>query len=494
MKPLQITLQPDDNAPIVPKALYGQFSEHLGHCIYGGIWVGEDSKIPNVRGIRKDTVAALKELKIPVLRWPGGCFADEYHWMDGIGPRKDRPSMYNSHWGGVVENNHFGTHEFFDLAGQIGCETYVCGNLGSGTVREMSEWVEYITSAATSPMADLRRKHGQDEPWKLEFFGVGNEPWGCGGNMRPEHYADEYRRYNTFVRNYGPHHAKRVAAGPNGGDTHWTTVMMEIAGRYMDAIGLHNYTLLNQTWPPSGSATEFGEKEYRSILNAALHMEDLIKLHSDVMDKFDPEKRVSLSIDEWGTWYPVEPGTNPGFLFQQNTMRDALVASVHFDLFHRHCERVRMANIAQLINVLQTMLFTNDDGVVRTPTYWAFWLYRDHQDAKFIPVDLPADQTTGDGDALPAISATATTKDGQITISISNLDPKESQTIGVCGLPVNAKVKSAHILAAPTVQAHNTFEKPDNVKPVTLQTKNNNNGSVEVQLPPASLATLTLTT
>ncbi len=486
MATVEIQIGIKEDGPQISRMIYGQFAEHLGRCIYEGVWVGEDSPIPNTRGIRNDVVKALKELKVPVIRWPGGCFADEYHWMDGIGPRKDRPRMYNSHWGGVVENNHFGTHEFFDLCEQVGCETYICGNVGSGTVREMSEWVEYMTSPATSPMADLRRKHGREEPWKLDFFGVGNESWGCGGHMRPEYYADEYRRYNTYVRTYGPNKIERIACGPNTADFNWTEVLMERAHNHMDGLALHYYTLLNQKWPPSGSALEFGETEFFSTLESAAHMEELIEKHSAIMDKRDPGKRINLVVDEWGTWHPVEPGTNPGFLYQQNTVRDALVASVHFDLFHRHCERVRMANIAQMINVLQAMILTDKEKMIKTPTYWAFWLYRDHMDAKRADVTIESDLLNG---KLKSVTATASTKEGQTTISMSCLDPKEGRTIRVMG--VAGAVTSAYVLSGPTMQSHNTFDSPDTVRPLELAVKGIT-GGFEVNLPPMSVATVVL--
>jgi len=480
---IQLTIH--ENSPVIPRAIYGQFAEHLGHCIYGGIWVGEDSPIPNVRGIRKDVVAALKEIKIPVLRWPGGCFADEYHWMDGIGPRQDRPSIYNSHWGGVVENNHFGTHEFFDLCEQLGCDAYVCGNVGSGTVREMKEWVEYISSPADSPMANLRRKNGRQEPWRMAWFGVGNESWGCGGHMRPEFYADLYRQYNTFVRTYGPHKIQRIACGPNTADFNWTEVLMERAGHHMDGLALHYYTLLDQKWPPSGSALEFGETEYRSTLKSALHMEELIQKHSEIMDKHDPDKRVGLIVDEWGTWHPVEPGTNPGFLYQQNTMRDALVASVHFDLFHRHVDRVHMANIAQMINVLQAMLLTEGDKMVHTPTYWVFQLYAVHQAAHSVDVEIAADMA---GD-LPSLSATASHTPTGLAVSVSCLDPHAGRTVTLKGLPDRATLVRARVLHGEKLQSHNTLEKPDTVQPTDLHVEVKS-GVCTLTLPAASVATI----
>src|SRR5579862_8592418 len=390
----QLTIRGDQPEAVIHRNIYGQFAEHLGRCIYEGLWVGEDSAIPNTRGIRNDVVAALKKLKVPVLRWPGGCFAVEYHWKDGIGPRDKRPSMINTHWGGVVENNAFGTHEFMDFCGLIGTQPYFCGNVGSCSVQEMMEWVEYITSDAKSPMANLRRQNGRDEPWKLPFFGVGNESWGCGGNMTPEFYADNYRRYNTFVKNYPGNRIYRIACGANGADYRWTEVLMSNAVRQMDGLSLHYY---GGTGRESRSATDFAESDWIYLLSRAARMDDLISRHSQIMDRYDPQKRVGLMVDEWGAWHSVEPGTNPGFLYQQNTLRDALVAGCTLNIFNNHCDRVRMANIAQMINVLQAMILTDKEKMLLTPTYYVYKMYASFQDASFVPATVSGpDYVQGD--------------------------------------------------------------------------------------------------
>ena len=326
---VKMILNADIKKGKINKNIYGHFAEHLGRCIYEGIWVGENSSIPNIKGFRSDVIEALKKIKIPVLRWPGGCFADEYHWTDGIGPKEARPCMVNTHWGGVIENNHFGTHEFLEFCELIGAEPYICGNVGSGTVREMQQWVEYITFDGKSPMTELRKANGRSEPWRLKYFGVGNENWGCGGNMRAEYYADQYRRYATYVRNFGDNKVYKIAGGASVDDYHWTEVLMREAGKQMDGLSLHYYTRVSKDWSIQGSATEFEEDEWFSVMQNALYMEELVTKHSNIMDKYDPEKKVGLIVDEWGTWFAVEPGTNPGFLYQQNTLRDALVAGIH---------------------------------------------------------------------------------------------------------------------------------------------------------------------
>lgn len=386
-------INPNQKISTINKDIYGHFAEHLGRCIYNGIYVGEDSKIPNVNGMRCDVVNALKDMGIPVLRWPGGCFADEYHWKDGIGPKQDRKKMINTHWGGVVEDNSFGTHEYFELCRQLGCDSYVNGNVGSGTVAEMSEWVEYMTFDGVSPMAELRRKNGQDKPWKVKYFGVGNESWGCGGNMDPEYYGCLYKRYNTYVRNYsGNDPIKRIACGPNGADYHWTKQVMDKVKHQAQGIALHYYTVPGDSWAEKGSATEFDTKEYYKTIAKAYQMEELITNHLAMMDSINPQRWVKLIIDEWGTWYDVEPGTNPGFLYQQNTMRDAVVAALTLNIFNKHADRIMMANIAQTVNVLQSVILTDADKMVLTPTYYVFKMYKDHQNNTLVGSYLTTDE------------------------------------------------------------------------------------------------------
>jgi len=476
----------------ISRHLYGHFAEHLGRCIYGGIWVGEDAPVPNTRGVRDDIVAALRDIQIPNLRWPGGCFADEYHWMDGIGPRQDRPTMVNTHWGGVTENNHFGTHEFMDLCEQLGCEPYICGNVGSGTVREMQQWVEYLTCAAASPMSGRRRENGRDEPWKMRFWGVGNENWGCGGNMRPEYYADEFRRYATYCRNFGDRELYKVACGPSGGDFRWTEVLMREAGRYMHGLALHYYCGSGRNSP---SATRFDEEDWFHQLGNALRMEELIVRHAAIMDQHDPEKRVGLLVDEWGAWHAVEPGTNPRFLYQQNSLRDALVAGVTLNIFNRHCDRVRGANIAQTVNVLQAMVLTEEDGegLLLTPTYHVFEMYRVHQDATLLSAELSCVQYEFGEESIPAISTSASRdRTGKIHITLCNLDPNQEQLLSceIRGAEVNSV--SGRFLTAETITAHNTFDQPEGVKPADFTDVKIQDSQLSIQVPARSVVVLEL--
>ena len=462
----RLVIHADREGDTINRNIYGQFSEHLGRCIYEGIWVGEDSSIPNTRGIRNDVVGALKKIKVPVLRWPGGCFADEYHWKDGIGPRDKRPAMINTHWGGVVENNHFGTHEFLDFCEQIGAAPCICGNVGSGTVQEMMEWIEYITSDADSPMANLRRRNGRDQPWKLPYFAVGNENWGCGGNMRPEFYADNFLRYDTFIKNYPGNQIFRIACGANASDYHWTEVLMDQVQRRMNGLSLHYYTLPTGDWGHKGSATHFSEKEWFATLHQALRIEDLVNRHSAIMDRKDPNHRIGLMVDEWGTWYDVEPGTNPGFLYQQNTLRDALVAGTTLNIFNNHCARVKMANIAQLINVLQAMILTEKEKMIVTPTYHVFEMYTVHQDARLLPIDLQSADYPSGADKIPQVNASASRdQSGRIHITLCNLNPAVEAEISCEVQGARARKLSGRILTAPDMTAHNTFDQPEAVKP-----------------------------
>ncbi|MVA76667.1 alpha-N-arabinofuranosidase [Auraticoccus sp. F435] len=490
--------------PQISRHLYGHFAEHLGRCIYGGFWVGEDSDIPNEGGIRLDVVEALRGLSIPNLRWPGGCFADEYHWRDGIGPREQRPRMVNSHWGDVVEDNSFGTHEFMALCELLGAEPYVNGNVGSGTVREMSEWVEYLTRADDSPMAALRRANGRDEPWRVPFWGVGNEAWGCGGNMRAEAYADLARQYATFCRNHGGNELYRIAAGANVDDYEWTETLMKALGcidckgkPVFQAVSLHYYTV-NGSWKDKGDATRFDVDDWYVTMLRARRVEELLRRHSTVMDRYDPYRKIGLVLDEWGTWWNVEEGTNPGFLYQQNSLRDALVASVHFDAFHRSAERLVMANIAQTVNVLQAMILTDPDpdsgALVLTPTYHVFEMNTGHHDARRLDVHLQddSDPREVEGQPLELLSASASTKDGTALVSLSNLDADRPRSVLLDLRGMEVTGHRARVLTAPAIQAHNTPADPTAVAPAEHDGVQPHPRGLLVELPPHSYTTVSL--
>lgn len=491
MKEFNLLINAEDVLGHINPEIYGHFSEHLGHCIYEGIYVGEDSKIPNIHGIRKDVVDALKAIRVPVLRWPGGCFADEYHWQDGIGKKTDRKKMINTNWGGLVEDNSFGTHEFMELCELIGCEPYITGNVGSGNVREMTEWIEYMTFDGISPMTELRRENGQNTPWKLKYFGIGNENWGGGGTMRAEYYADLYRQYQTFCKNYSGNELWKIACGPSADDYHWTEVMMQqLQKEHTKGIALHYYCVPD--WNAKGSAAEFTEDEYYTLLSYANYMETLVTRHSEIMNRYDPEHTIGLVVDEWGCWYEVEPGTNPGFLYQQNTMRDAIVAALNLNIFNRHSKRVIMANIAQVVNVLQAVILTENEKMILTPTYHVFDLYKEHQGGDAVYCYHP-NITLYDGTNdhnVPMLSSSASIKNDVMTITLANCSLHEEAELHGQIYGFHGTLGSARILTN-EVHAHNTFDSPDTVhiEPYTVEYKDNH---LHVSLSPCSVVEITL--
>lgn len=488
----EITVNADAAKQTIDKQIYGHFAEHLGRCVYGGFYVGENSKIPNTAGVRNDVVAALKKLKIANLRWPGGCFADTYHWKDGIGPKDKRPSMVNTWWGGVTENNSFGTHDFLNMCELIGTDPYLAGNVGSGTVQELSDWVQYVSFAGESPMSNLRKQNGREKPWNVKYWGVGNEAWGCGGNMRPEYYADIYRKYATFMTGWTEGGIFRIASGANSSDYNWTEVLMKNIPRNMvSGIALHHYSVID--WNRKGPATGFTEEQYFTTMQRALFMDSLIIKHSAIMDKYDPRKRIALVVDEWGGWYDVEPGTNPGFLYQQNTMRDAMIAGVTLNIFHNHSDRVRMANLAQTINVLQAVLLTNEEKMILTPTYHVMEMYNVHQDAKLLPITIKTKDYALGKQKLPAVSCSASRDSLGVThISLVNIDAKNAQDITLNLKGGKYTGVTGRILTSGKVEDHNTFENPEKIKPATFNGASLKGTTLSVKLPPFSVVVLEL--
>jgi alpha-N-arabinofuranosidase len=490
---VSVTLQANASSQKINRHIYGHFAEHLGACIYGGFYVGEgNTKIPNVNGVRTDVVSALKKLKIPNLRWPGGCFADTYHWKDGIGPKDKRPTLVNSWWGGVTENNSFGTHDFLNMCELIGTEPYLAGNIGSGTVQELADWVQYVNFAGESPMSKLRRENGRDKPWDVKFWGVGNEAWGCGGNMTPEYYADNYRKYSTFMaNNTSTGSIFRIASGANSSDYNWTEVLMKnINGNLLSGIALHHYAVID--WDKKGASVDFSEEDYFKTMRVALRMDTLITRHAAIMDKYDPAKKIALVVDEWGGWYDVEKGTNPGFLYQQNTIRDAMIAGTTLNIFNNHSDRVRMANLAQAINVLQAVILTKEEKMIMTPTYHVMEMYNVHQDATLIPVKVAANNYTLGTNSLPAVSVSAS-KDslGLTHVSLVNIDPRSSKDITI-SLDNNYSAISGRILTSQKLQDYNSFENPGKIKPEVFKGAALKQNTVQVKLPPMSVIVLEL--
>jgi alpha-N-arabinofuranosidase len=483
----------------IDRQIFGQFAEHLGKGVYEGVWVGPGSPIPNTRGIRKDVVAALRAIKVPNVRWPGGCFADEYHWRKGIGPQ--RPETLNPNWGGVIEPNTFGTHEFMDFLEQIGAEAFLSVNVGSGTPQEAAEWLEYLTAAQPTALAKERVANGRSAPYKIAYLGIGNESWDCGGNMTPDYYVSQLKIYSRFVRNFNPAQQEkekmlRIAVGPGGGEprfTEWTEAVMKAYQNRqwswdMEGLSLHSYTVVN--WDKKHASVGFGEAEYAQILKKTLEMEGLISKHSAIMDKYDPQKRVALVVDEWGAWYAPLPGSNPGFLYQQNSLRDAVLAALNLNIFARHAERVRIANIAQMVNVLQAMILTDKEKMLLTPTYHVFKMYVPFQDATFVPVAFNAGTYTHGDITLPRVDAIAA-KDaaGRLWMAVTNVDPNRQVEIEASLSGVTAASATGETLTAPKVDSVNTFEAPNTVAPKPVAAKVQG-GKLTLRLEPKSVTVI----
>lgn len=498
---VELSVDVSKSGPKIDRNIFGQFAEHLGHGVYDGIWVGADSKIPNTSGIRNDVVAALRAIKVPNVRWPGGCFADEYHWRNGIGPQ--RAVTLNPNWGGVVEPNTFGTHEFMAFLDQIGADAYISVNVGSGSPREALEWLEYMTAAQPTTLEKERAANGHPAPYKVGYLGIGNESWACGGNMTPEYYLSQLKIYTRFVRDFNPEQQGnqqmlKIAVGPGGSETVWTdwteTIMKAYQNRPwswdINGLSMHYYTVVR--WPPSFASVGFGESDYAQILKSTLDMDSLIAKQSAIMDKYDPQKKVALVVDEWGAWYAPLPGSNPGFLVQQNSLRDAILAALNLNIFARHADRVRMANIAQMVNVLQAMIMTDKEKMVLTPTYYVFKMYVPFQDAMFVPVMLNAGTYTQGDIILPRVDAIAAKdKGGKLWVEVTNVDPEEPVEIKLSLAGIAAKSVAGETLAAPRVDSVNTFNAPNTVMPKAVSAKVQA-GKLTLHLAPKSVTVISV--
>ncbi|WP_299781832.1 alpha-L-arabinofuranosidase C-terminal domain-containing protein [uncultured Formosa sp.] len=488
---VEFTLKEQPNAPEISKHIYGHFAEHLGRCIYDGIFVGENNEsIPNTNGVRNDIIEALKALKIPNLRWPGGCFADTYHWKDGIGSKEDRPTIVNQWWGGSTEDNSFGTHDFLNLCEILDTEPYLAANVGSGTVKEFTDWIQYVGHDGVSPMADLRKENGREKSWDVKYWGVGNEMWGCGGNMTPEYYANLYRQYATFMTSWtNDSKLFRIASGANVADYHWTEVLMrDIPKNLIEGVALHSYSFVK--WENKSSDTKFNEVEYFGTMETALKMEELVQKHTDIMDKYDPEHKVALIVDEWGGWYESEE-PEKGVLYQQNTMRDAMIAGATLNIFNNHAKRVKMANLAQTVNVLQAVILTEGEKMILTPTYHVMKMYTVHHDATLIPTNFKSPKYTVEGKSLDAISISASKdKKGNINVSLVNIDAHKSYTIKINVKDLNVKNVIGNILKAKALQDHNSFDNPNKIIPKEFKDFKLKKGELEIELPPFSVVVL----
>jgi len=497
--PIELIVAADQPGPKIDRNIFGQFAEHLGTGIYGGVWVGKTSSIPNVRGIRSDVVAALRALKVPNVRWPGGCFADEYHWRDGVGPK--RRSTVNANWGGAIETNSFGTDEFMDFIGQIGSEAYVSVNVGSGTPQEAAEWLAYMTAPTSTSAGQERAANGHPQPYRVKFLGIGNESWGCGGAMSADYYVSQLKIYSRYVRNYNPAQTgeeamRRIAVGADGAHSEYTEAVMKawrdrVWSWDIEGLSLHSYTTAG--WPPKHPSVHFDEREYALMLKETLAMEDLISKHSQIMDQYDPDKKILLGVDEWGVWLAPLPGTNPAFLVQQNSLRDALLASLNLNIFARHSDRVRLANIAQMANVLQAMILTDRGRMVLTPTYHVFRLYVPFQDAHYLPVSVDGGSYTEGTTSLPRIDAIAARDEqGRIWLALTNLDAREPVRLNVRLGRAAARSARGELLTAQYVDAVNTFEAPEAVSPKPFTAASPSGGALTLDVPAKALVVVQL--
>lgn len=507
--PKALTVHADRLGPVISRDIFGQFAEQLGTGIYGGVWVGPNSKIPNVRGIRSDVVQALRAIKVPNVRWPGGCFADAYHWRNGVGPADRRPTTYNVNWGSPLEPNAFGTHEFMDFVEQIDSEAYLSVNVGSGSPQEAADWLEYLTTDQPTTLGTERAANGRKAPYRVKFLGLGNESWGCGGAMPAEAYVDRMRTYSWFVHNLnpaqsgrsrfipGPDPMRRIAVGPSADDASYTEAVMQAwrhsspRGWGIEGLSLHYYTS-GEKGEMRDPATGFGEREYATFVKNTYRMDELINANSAIMDKYDPQKKVALVVDEWGVWLRPMPDTPMFNLKQQNSLRDAILASLNLNIFARHADRVRMANIAQMTNVLQAMILTDGEKMLLTPTYYVFRMYVPFQDATFIPLTLPTDEYNVDGVTVPRADAIAARgKDGKIWLAVTNIDPSRELDVDANLIGASATSATGEVLTAARVDAINTFDAPLAVTPMPI-TARAARGKLVLRLPPKSVTVVRL--
>ncbi|MEO8018831.1 MAG: alpha-L-arabinofuranosidase C-terminal domain-containing protein [Pseudomonadota bacterium] len=477
----RVVVEAGQPGPAIDRNIYGQFVEHLGRGVYEGIWVGEDSKIPNVRGIRSDVVDALRKIHVPLVRWPGGCFAELYHWRDAIGPRAGRPSGVNTAWGDEPETNQFGSHEFMDFLEQIGAQAFLSVNLASGSPAEAQTWLQYLTGPATSGPGQERARNGHPAPYKVPFIGIGNETWGCGGNMTAEYYSNLYRQYVSVLKPYGT----LIASDANSDDYAWTETLLQHAlyrhpqsmpttlayiGKtpQISMISVHFYTFAGNDWGKKSPATGFNETDWARAMERTWKTDEMIARHSALLDRFDPQGHVGISFSEWGTWWATEKD-RPSNLYQIATLRDAVIAGLTLNIFQNHAARVRMANIAQMVNVLQSMILTRGEKMIVTPTYHVFDLYQGHQGAMLLPTQVSAPEYLSGDVRVPSVSVSASRADGGvITVSLVNLNPKDAAQVRIEVRGRAVRQASGRVITAAALDARPDFDRPDPLAPKNL--------------------------
>ncbi len=453
--------------------LHGQFAEHLGSCIYGGLWLGKD--------YRRQAVDYLRALEIPVLRWPGGCFADDYHWRDGIGPAAKRPKSVNLHWGKYVEDNSFGTHEFIRLCRLIRTEPYLAGNVGTGTPQELRDWMEYCNHPAGSSLSDERAANGSPEPFGVRYWGVGNENWGCGGQMTPEEYAAHYRRFSTFLRGFGDARPFLIACGPSRNDLDWSRRFLDAMGRRLGQIqgfAMHFYSRGRDY------ATQFTVDAMQEQLSSFAGLEKAILDQRALLDKYDPKRNVGLMVDEWGVWDRMVPEEEKryGRLWQQITMRSAVAAALGLNVFHRQADKLIMGNLAQMVNVLHALLLTEGDRTVRTSTYYVWELMKPHRGKTAVRVENPDTAPLG-------LSVSASRQEKELVLTFVNPKHDAAVTVNCTLAGSTAAGGSARILHHQDLNACNTFDQPDRIVP-RPHPVSATGSAIRLELPPLSVATV----
>ncbi len=492
--PVDVAIRVRTESPIgtISPRLYGHFAEHLGRCCYEGLWVGSQSRgIESVEGFRRDVLDALRELPVPLLRWPGGCYADHYHWRDGIGPVDERPRRLGMSCDlQVLDDNSLGTHEFLRLCELLGAEPYLAGNVGTGSPQELCDWVEYCNTPLDTTLARLRRKHGTPDPFGVRLWGVGNENWGCGGNFDAGSYAREYRRYATMLRHVDPG-IELVASGHN---EVWNCEVLETLRDHLhlvDHLSIHSY------WIRGGPETDFSEEDYYRLLSEAEETEAFVGRTAALIEEAARGRhRIGIALDEWGVWHPEARTWGPGevqrrspiTLEQANTLRDALAAAVALEGFHRQCQVLALTNLAQVVNVLHAPVMTEGSRMWLTPTYHVLHLHRPHIGATAVEVSFEEGVALPDG--LPAVSATASTRTGSLAVTLINRHICRGLSVRVSGVPAGITPKG-RVLTAAQPDATNSAEEPEAVKPTEISVERDGPDGWRVEMPPHSLVTVT---
>lgn len=492
MEDVRITIKPDAQIGTISPRLYGHFAEHLGRCCYDGLFLKPTSaSVPNQKGFRTDVLEALKNMPMPLLRWPGGCYADHYHWRDGIGPVEQRPRRLGMSCGETVEDdNRLGTHEFLWFCEQTGAEPYLAGNVGTGSPQEMCDWLEYCNSALDTTLTRLRRANGAEKPFGVKLWGVGNENWGCGGNFDARDYALEYRRYATMLRHVDPH-VELVACGF---DEPWNRTLLQTLRNHVDTI---DHLSVHRYWHGDGGELDPSERvSYRLFTEAAL-TEAFIQQTADIIRvELGERRRVGVALDEWGIWHPearlqFNPSTRGGPYEQVSTLRDALAAALVLEGFHRQCRVLSLANLAQVVNVLHAPIQTRGAAMWRTPTYHVFQLHAPHIGATALEVEVQA-SLLPHSDELRCVTATASLdKEDNLTLTILNLHLDQSATVHFGGIEGRVLSK-AQLLTADSPLAHNSAERPNAVEPQPIKATESTQGGYLVNLPKHSMATFRL--